>query len=115
MMDVGDTETVGCGKPLGTSDHYRVFCGRPNFMLCRDCKRLCDADPKAWTCPGCNFQIVEGQHYMEVSIRIDTRMPEDWQPVVEVSDTTMNVKVHGPACAMLYFDKDDVIQDVFGR
>lgn len=115
MTDSSDTSKAGCGKPLGTSGHYRIFCGQPGFMLCQGCKQRHDADPNAWTCPGCEYQIVEGQHFMEAVIRIDTRMPEDWRPAVEVPGITMSVKVHGPMCATLCFSKDDLIQDVFGR
>jgi len=113
MGDKEDTETIGCGAALGTSGYIKWFCGKPSFALCGSCTRSRDAHPGAWTCPGCNFQIVEGQHFMEVVIRIDTRMPDDYKPPVEVEDTVISARFHSPFCLNLYTLSHPILRDVF--
>lgn len=115
MSDKGVADSIGCGAPLGSSGHIMWFCGESVAGLCEKCQRRRNADPNAWTCPGCDYQIVEGQHFMHVAIRIDTRMPDDWQPVVDVSETILNVRLHNPVCLVMYLGRNELIKNVFAR
>ena len=115
MCDKEDIEKIGCGAALGTSGYTKWFCGRPRFLLCGGCEQRREADPNAWTCPGCDYQIVEGQHFMAVTMQVDTRMPDDYKPSVEVEDNVISARFHSPFCLNLYALSHPILRDVFGR
>jgi hypothetical protein len=66
-------------------------------------------------CDGCRQPIVDGQHYMKVTVELVTKMPDDWQPAVEVSTTYFALALHNPRCFETWVLGSAVMIDVFAR
>lgn len=66
-------------------------------------------------CGGCNTEIHEGLHFMKVRIEIDTRMPPNYKPVVELPPTFVEANVHNPGCLYQWAINNDIFEDVFYR
>lgn len=68
-------------------------------------------------CGGCGLDIGEGEHYMKVSIEIDTRRSPEVEAakVIDVSPIVLYTRVHHPGCLGRFCVDHAILKDVFGR
>ncbi len=70
-------------------------------------------DEDSDACDGCGAHFADGQHFMNITVTLDTHgMPP---PVVEVPATTLTGKLCTPGCFRFWANDEPVLRDVFSR
>ena len=66
-------------------------------------------------CPGCGRAIVQGEHYIRACLELATDMPSSYVPVREVEPTVLKADVHNRVCLGRWAERNEILQNVFGR
>lgn len=75
-----------------------------------------DSARKSMVCVGCDETVAEGEHYLTISVQLDSCMPASYVPVREMDPTGIeNVVLHGPACLVKWAQQNGLIASVFGQ
>lgn len=107
-------EACVCGAMFAISSlrKHQVRC--PQWLAMQAAER--DGLLTSWICQGCDEEIVTGEHYMTITVQLDSRMPTSYVPVRELDPTVItDVFLHGPACLVMWTERNELITNVFGE
>lgn len=74
-----------------------------------------EVEADSWVCPGCEQPIGEGEHFMQATIKIDTRTSDDYKPAHQApSSALLHARLHNPNCAVQWMADNELLKNVFG-
>ncbi len=107
-------QTCTCGSEftIASLRKHQVRCAR--WLSDQAAER--DGTLSQLVCKGCDQPIGEGEHYLTISVQLDSCMPASYVPVRKLDPTRIeDVVLHSPACLVKWAQENELIANVFGQ
>jgi hypothetical protein len=116
----GTIDYVG-GEELGIQLFCRSLPSLAGKSLMEVCGQISDEaellavqqDTLEWVCPACQYEIVDGQHYLWAPLELRTRDSKSHLP--KIPPTLIYANVHHPGCLAEWTTGHEIMQSVFAH